>query len=709
MKLLLRRTLVLPNCLFSIKHIVVFVLVCLSLQLSAQQTDSLQNISDTASLQNVRVTAFASQLKWKDVPASIAILTKQNLLRYDGASLVSAMNTVAGVRMEERSPGSYRLSIRGSLLRSPFGVRNIKIYIDDVPLTDATGNTYLNLVDPNHLQSAEIIKGPSSSFYGANTGGALLLHNDATLSSKTNSFSAGLSGGSFGMFNEEAGWKYGNKKFVSNLQQGHLQNDGYRQQSALRRDVLQWNGKWSMSAKETISFFAFYSNLHYETPGGINKKQMDSLPTLARQPAGSLPGAVQQNAGIYNKTGFAAVTLHSDFGNGFGNSSSVVANHTDYKNPFITNYEMRNEWNYSARTDFYYTKEGKGIKLKADAGAELQYGTSHVDVYGNKAGVADTVQYKDFIKATQYFLFAQVNLTIGKKLLLQAGISNNDLRYKYERTTDPLGDYPVIKKSGPTTSPRFGVSYAVAKEVSLYGTIAKGFSPPTLAEILPSAGEFTADLQPEYGWNYEAGIKGAVLNNRLEFNASFYYFELKDAIVRRVNEIGADYFVNAGGTIQKGVEVWLNGHIINSETGFIRSLNVWNSFAYQPYRFDDYVLGSVSYSGNKLTGVPRTVNVTGLDIKTKGNYFLNITFNYTSALPLNDANTYEAEPYHLLQCRIGKDFILGAAKLKLFAGVDNLLNEVYSLGNDINAAGNPPRFYNPAPKINCYAGASITF
>jgi hypothetical protein len=31
-------------------------------------------------------------------------------------------------------------------------------------LTDATGNTYLNLIDLNQLSSVEIIKGPSSSF-----------------------------------------------------------------------------------------------------------------------------------------------------------------------------------------------------------------------------------------------------------------------------------------------------------------------------------------------------------------------------------------------------------------------------------------------------------------------------------------------------------------------------------------------------------------
>jgi len=114
---------------------------------------------------------------------SIAILSTGDLQRINiGGSLVSSINTVAGARMEERSPGSYRLSLRGSLLRSPFGVRNVKIYWNDIPLTDASGNTYLNLLDASVLQSIEVLKGPSASLYGANTGGVLLLHSDTSLS-----------------------------------------------------------------------------------------------------------------------------------------------------------------------------------------------------------------------------------------------------------------------------------------------------------------------------------------------------------------------------------------------------------------------------------------------------------------------------------------------------------------------------------------------
>ena len=705
--LLLRRIPFICNKHFNILlKLVIITYFIFTLSFSFAQ-DTLHAITDTTTLDNVTVTAFASAAKWKDVPASIAIITKNNLQRYDRNSLVPVMNTVAGVRMEERSPGSYRFSIRGSLLRSPFGVRNVKIYWDDIPFTDATGNTYLQLIDVNMVNNAEILKGPSASFYGANTQGTLILHSDNNIPLKKNTFNIGVTGGSFGMFNEQAAWKYGDKKFVSNLQQGHLQSDGYRQQSALRRDVVQWNSKWNMSSKESLSFLAFYSNLHYETPGGITEQQMDSVPTLARQPTSTLPGSVEQHTGVYNKTFFAGTTLHSSFSKNFGNTTSFVINHTDFKNPFITNFEKRKEWNYSGRTDVSYTIQQTNFKLKANVGVEVQYNDSRINVFDNDKGIPGNVQYKDKVHTTQHFLFTQLNATIASKLLLQAGLSRNVLRYWYNRLTDSVDIYPFIKKTGPTVSPRFAVSYALTNNFSLYASAAKGFSPPTLAEVRPSTGIIERGLQPEYGWNYEAGFKGSVINNKLEYNASFYYFELRQAIVLRTDSSGADYYVNSGGTVQKGVEVWLNARIINNAKNVVTALNVWNSFAYQPYRFNEYIVDASNYSGNKLTGVPRVINVSGADIQTKHSYYLNITFNYTSSIPLNDANSVYAKRYHLLQMKLGREFIFSKCSLNVFAGVDNLFNELYSLGNDINALGT--RYFNPAPKRNYYGGVRFVF
>jgi len=60
-----------------------------------------------------------------------------------------------------------------------------------------------------------------------------------------------------------------------------------------------------------------------------------------------------------------------------------------------------------------------------------------------------------------------------------------------------------------------------------------------------------------------------------------------------------------------------------------------------------------------------------------------------------------------LQIKFGKEFILNKHSINVFAGADNLLNEVYSLGNDINALGS--RYFNPAPERNYYAGARFKF
>ncbi len=185
--------------------------------LIAQKADSAEHHFATDSLlQEVTVTAFHSRMQWKSVPAAVAILGSKEMDRYTNTSFVPLFNTVPGVRIEERSPASYRLSIRGSLLRSPFGVRNVKIYWDDIPLTDAGGNTYLNLVDMNTLTSAEIIKGPAASVYGANTGGAVLLRSDISFSDSVKShFTAGISAGAYGLFQEQLGWQHTTKKFIS--------------------------------------------------------------------------------------------------------------------------------------------------------------------------------------------------------------------------------------------------------------------------------------------------------------------------------------------------------------------------------------------------------------------------------------------------------------------------------------------------------------
>ncbi|MFM2231979.1 MAG: hypothetical protein RJB31_680, partial [Bacteroidota bacterium] len=214
-----------------------FAFILLAFQaLGQEQKDS------AASLASIVVRGYESNAKRIEVPASISTISRAELQQFSSYSMLPAFNALAGVRLEERSPGSYRLSIRGSLLRSPFGVRNIKVYMDDIMLTDAGGNAYLNLLDVNSIGGAEVIKGPAGSIYGAGTGGALLL-SGASLSGESQQDTSMLniksSGGRYGTFNETVQYQLKQGAYSINALQGHFQSDGFRDQSRMRKDNLQ--------------------------------------------------------------------------------------------------------------------------------------------------------------------------------------------------------------------------------------------------------------------------------------------------------------------------------------------------------------------------------------------------------------------------------------------------------------------------------------
>ncbi|WP_133176718.1 TonB-dependent receptor [Terrimonas sp.] len=670
-------------------------------------------VSDTIpALSEIVIQGFETNRKLLETPVSAGVITSRDLQKFSTVSMLPAINMTPGVRMEERSPGSYRLSIRGSLLRSPFGVRNIKVYWNDIPFTDAGGNTYFNLIDQNTIGQIEILKGPGSSMYGANTGGVIILHSNENQfdadkhDADSHQLQAQVSGGSYGLFGENLQWKYTGKKISSSFTQSHIQADGYRENSRLRRDVVQWNGAAQLSGKDKLSWILMYADMYYQTPGGLTLQQMNDNPRQARPSTPVIAGAKEQKAAIYNKTPFTGLSNQHVFNEHWSNTTSVTFSYTDFKNPFILNYEKRYETNVGVRTKFSYHKVLGIHDIKITTGAEWQYNYSVINNYDNKGGVADAVQYKDKIGARQVYPFIQGGWQIGEKVQLQAGASTNFFTYHYQRLTD-VDDAKKKKVLNEQLLPRFAALYRITKNLSLYSSVSKGFSPPSIAEVRPSEGSIYTNLKPEYGWNYELGFRGKTADSRLQFDIVAYQFKLQDALVRRTDNNGAEYFVNAGGTDQKGLEFSAGYTVIQRNEGFVRSLQLSGSATLNDFRFTHYQVNGKDYSGNALTGVAKHIYSGGIDMRTAPGLYLFSSFVYTSKLPLLDDNTVFASPYRLLSARLGWLKKINALSFNLFAGIDNALNQLYSLGNDINAAGN--RFYNPAPGRNYYGGIAINF
>lgn len=685
-----------------IRTAVLVFLLFVFLDIQAQKADSVFNDLETVEIKGLDLKMVVSQ-----VPASIAIIKQRDINRFANTSLVPVFNLIPGVRMEERSPGSYRLSIRGSLLRSPFGVRNIKVYWKDMPLTDAGGNTYINLLDVNSIGTVEILKGPAGSIYGAGTGGVVSFSGLDMGDSSRNGGFAQFSTGSFNAKNGSVAWQWNGKNGHVQAFQSFSDADGYRRNSAMKRAVTQVSGIWKIGSKQNLEFLSIYSDLNYLTPGGLTLAQFNTDPRQARPATAQLPSAEGQKAGIVNKTLFSGITHSVRLSSAWQQMISFTLSHTNFDNPFITNYETRVESNFALRAKWIYEKEFIGYKWNYVIGAETIQGFHRIDSSGNLGGISVGTKARDNVRAEHSFLFTQAQLSFHDKIVLNGGLSINAYDYDLRRVQ------PVTYRLNPdfrlSILPRISALVNLSSSVILHTSLSRGYSSPTLSEVRPSAGGFYANLQAEKGWNLEAGGRGSFWRSKFRYDLTVFRFVLNDAIVRKVAGNGSEYFVNAGRIAQNGLELLIDGALYQRSSGLLRYWRITGSSSLSRFTFIRYSTAGIDYSGKKLTGVPATVVNTGVDVGFVGGLYMQGNFSYNSSLPLTDANDIWAESYRLLQARVGwkHNWGLGKPRTDLFFSGDNLLNERYSLGNDINAFGR--RYYNPAPLANWMMGIKVMF
>lgn len=675
-------------------------LILLSVAALATTFSYSQTIDSSANtLTSVEVKAYGQVRKLKDVPAAVGYVNGLTLGRFGTGSVVQALNTVTGVRMEERSPGSYRFNIRGSSLRSPFGVRNVKVYFNDIPFTDPGGHTYLNGLGYYNFGSIEILKGPGSSLYGAGTGGVLLVA--SMQANEEPSIFGEYAVGSYGLQNAYASVTTGGVENKSKIGFQHQVSDGYRQQSALKRDVLSWNGHFRLNEKQVLKTTFLYSNLFYQTPGALTRQEFETNPKLARPAGGGFPSAANSRAAIYQKTFLAGLSLTQQLSTTFSNQSSAYGMFTELRNPTIRNYGKAMEPHLGGRTVFTFRHSMDAALLTVNFGGELQQNFTTSSIFQNKGGQPDSLQTEDEIRIRQSFVFLQGNLSLHNwELTAGASLNGSGLRFRRAYPTPAPEQSRTLNNE---LTPRLALARKFSA-ITVYSSVSKGFSPPTSAELLPSGSAINLSLEAEQGVNYDLGARGTIATNfTVDFNT--FYFRLKNTIVQRRDAGGGDYFINAGKTAQKGLETSLNYSLLKPAS-FLRQTTIWLNHTYYHFRYKEFKQVTLDYSGKALPGVaPNTIS-SGIDVQAGNGLLATVTYYFSSKIALNDANTDYAGDYHLLGVKVGYEkWFRNKQRVKIVVGADNLLNQHYSLGNDINGFGG--RYYNAAAGRNYYASVVL--
>ncbi len=676
---------------------------------SAQKKTKTDTLKRDSTLSTVTIKGYLFDQPILSVPASVSVLTPGQLKMQPGNSLVPAMNTIPGVRMEERSPGSYRLAIRGSEIRSPFGVRDVKIYFDEIPLTDAGGNTYLAAIDVNSINSIEVLKGPDGSLFGANTSGVVLLN---AINPYAGNFAwVGMNGGSYGLFHENAAVQNQTGNNLLNVNQSYQKYDGYRKNSAMHKDYFQIEDRLKYAGNDQIKFLGFYSNLYYQTPGGLTLAQEQTDPTSARLATKTSLSAQGLKAAVFDKTALAGVVNELHITNTLRNVFAVFGTHVDWTNPSFTTYEHRNENTFGLRTYFELASGAPqtDVNWKLNLGGEWQQTNSSVSDYGNNHGAPDSTQTQDYLHTNQHFIFTRFEGHFYKNLQVEAALSLNNYSYQF------LNIYP-LKQTAFTNRPfntelmpRLALSYTITNDFIWRASVSRGYSAPATGEVRGTDHVINPNLQAQDGYNYETGFRLRDKDERFLLDASVFYYKLNNAIIQLQHADGTTYYTNVGGTNQPGFELYFTGWLIKQNTSsFICGLQFNQSYTLDKFTFVGYQDPIKNYSGNNVTGVPRQALVSSALVLFPRGFYLSSQYSHTDGAPLNDANTIYSGSYNLLGGKAGWKYLLSEkTEIELFAGADNIFNVSYSLGDDLNAALN--RFYNPAALRNYYAGFSVKF
>ncbi|NNU33730.1 TonB-dependent receptor [Mucilaginibacter sp. S1162] len=495
-----------------------------------------------------------------------------------------------------------------------------------------------------------------------------------------------------------------------NFSQAYQTYHGYRVHSDMSRHYFQASDKITYGGVNSLKILGFYSDLKYETPGGLTLAQLAIDPRAARPSTPVVPGALVQNAGIENKMTYGGAVNQWQITPNIRNVFAAYGAYVNFTNPFITNYEQRYERTYGMRTYFEFTGSAKkDFKWKANVGMEWSQTNADNNDYGNRAGVRDTAQSLDKVNTGQHFFFARYEETLYDRLHVEAAASLNFYGYDFKNIY-PRNQTAFTKQTfSPQVMPRLALSYSITNNFVWRASASRGYSTPTSAEIRPSNNIINTSLGAQYGWNYETGFRLRNSDETMLLDVSAFYFHLNNAIVRRLTASSTEYYTNSGDIKQPGIELYFTDWIIKpTNNGFIRGLQISEALTISKFTFGDYRDATTGYAGNELTGVPRNVSVASLQVKFPESLYLYTQYNATARIPLNEANTFYAPKYNLVQAKAGWQHQLSnKSRLEIYAGVDNLLNEQYNLGADPDAVGN--RFYNPSALRNYYAGFNVKF
>lgn len=676
-----------------------------------------QNIADTVRgiqikttiLEELTISRYHISDSLLNAPASIGILSQSQLQRNNLSDISPVLNTLPGVFMQSGGINTNRISIRGIGARTPYGTNKIRAFYGSIPLTSGDSETTIEDIDLEIINQVEVIKGPLSSIYGAGLGGAILL--TPKLSAATGSTGRiSTTHGSFGLMKNTIGYSLDTQNGSLNLSYHKLETDGYRDNSAYNREGVTLAGELFRKENSKLTYFGNYTYLKAYIPSSIDKETFENDPKAAAFTWAASKGYEQYDSWL------GGLAYDWQTGN-IKNSTSVFINFKENYEPRPFDILTQDTKAWGARTQFFGDFKIGNIKTQFIAGLEYFNdgfeGSTYANLYEDNNGqgslqgerLTGTEQQRDFINA-----FAQLRMQLARKWELQAGLNYNKTQFELDNNFPSEAIASESYSYDGIWSPQVSLLYKPSQWQTIYASVSRGFSLPSIEETLTADGTINPDIKPENGYNFEVGGKFYLLDRNLYAEISLYRMQIKDLLVAQ--RVGDDQYigVNAGETLHQGIEASIN-HNWQISPSF--SLQRYVAVSIGKYEFKEFLNNDVDYSGKELTGVPNNKINAGITLQAPYGLYLSADYYYVDRLPLNDANSLYADSYNLLNAKSGwRQELFKGFTTHISAGINNATDTRYAsmvLVNATGFGGASPRYYYPGLPVNYYGNVSVSY
>ena len=242
---------------------------------------------------------------------------------------------------------------------------------------------------------------------------------------------------------------------------------------------------------------------------------------------------------------------------------------------------------------------------------------------------------------------------------------------------------PVVADTFEAFSPKISSTFKLlgagndgGPAVNIYGTYSQAFLPPRRPSQLRPSNE-QLELIPENVDNYEAGVKGNVLNGALSFEGAYFWMR-RDGIVTTVRQGPFFLPTNAGEHDYKGFETgvrWLASQKV---------MMYFNASFYRN-RFGDFVIessrGDTVLTGNRLPISPDRVINGGANFSPVRSIDFSVDVKHVGAVQIDQRNTFELDPYTLVDAAV----TWRRGPLRVTLSAHNLFNTEYFWNGDISS------------------------